>query len=272
MTPTPNLMICLRGEAEHLPYLQEITALEAGIELGSYGMVGIKSERDWNERLTTHASFRAEFQGALAIHGPFIGIEYAHIDHLIRDVVNRRLDMTFDVALQLKAQRVILHSGYTATTDAFKLQDDWLTRNVPFWQQEIHRWADSGIEIVLENETEQSPDILIRLVNEIDSPFLGLCLDVGHQHVFSEQTLPVWVQKMRNKLFHVHLHDNDRSGDKHWALGRGTIDFESFYEAIFQYAPHATMSLESVDTIEGKMNDLRKLAARFPSCDASHHG
>ena len=67
------------------------------------------------------------------------------------------------------------------------------------------------------------------------------------------------------RLLHVHLHDNDRSGDKHWSLGRGTIDFEHFYDALLQEAPDATLSLESTDTIAAKMGDLRKLAIRFVS-------
>jgi hypothetical protein len=41
-----NLMICMRGEPEHRPFLPEITELGGGIELGSYGLVGVQSEQD----------------------------------------------------------------------------------------------------------------------------------------------------------------------------------------------------------------------------------
>jgi sugar phosphate isomerase/epimerase len=266
MASTIQLMICLRGEPDQLPYLPEIAELGAGIELGSYGMIGIQSERDWNARLAMHKAVRTQFHGHLAIHGPFIGMEYAHIDYLIREVVNRRLDMTFDVAVNLNARRVVLHSGYTPTIDLFNLQDAWITRCVAFWQQEIRRWADAGIDIVLENETETSPDILLRLVNDVDNPFLGLCLDIGHQHLFSDLETAEWVRRMGQRLFHVHVHDNDRTGDRHWSIGRGTIDFESFYAAIMQHAPHVTMALETVDTMEVKIGDLRKLATDFASC------
>jgi sugar phosphate isomerase/epimerase len=228
-------------------------------------MIGIQSEQDWEARFAMHKAICTQFQGHIAIHGPFIGMEYAHIDHLIRDVVNRRLDMTFDVAVKLNAQRVVLHSGYTPTIELFKLQDAWLQRCVAFWRQEIRRWVDAGIEIVLENETETSPDVLLRLVNDVDNAFLGLCLDTGHQHLFSKLNIAEWVRRMGNRLFHIHLHDNDRTGDKHWSIGRGTIDFETFYAAILQYAPHVTMALETVDTMEVKMGDLRKLAAYFTS-------
>ena len=224
-----NLMICLTGEPEQLPFLPEIAGLGAGVELGSYGLFGIQSDRDWETRFTLHQAIRLQFQGALALHGPFLGMEFAHRDHLFREVVNRRLDMMYAVAGKLKASRLVLHSGYTPEVDLFNLQDSWLERNVEFWQREIRRWADAGVEIVLENDTQKSPDILVRLVNKVDHPSLGLCLDIGHQNVFSGLDAPEWVRRMGHRLSHIHLHDNDRTGDWHWPIGRGTIDFEPFY-------------------------------------------
>jgi len=262
-----NLMICLRGEPEQLPFLPHIAELGAGIELGSYGLIGIRSEEDWQMRFERHQALRAHFEGPIAIHGPFIGIRYAHIDHLIRDAVNRRLDRTFDVAVKLKASRVVLHSGYPPEMELFKLQDLWLMANVEFWRQEIRRWADAGIQIVLENETDQVPDHLVKLVDEVDNPSLGICFDIGHARLFSELDAPEWVRRMNRRLLHVHLHDNDGTGDCHWPLGRGTIDFEPFYAALLRHAAQATISLEVEDKLnmEIKMNDLGKLAARFGS-------
>lgn len=258
-----NLMICTGGEPEVLPFLPEIAGLGAGIELGSYGMVGVQSEQHWQARLALHRAIRSRFRGPIAVHGPFIGMQYAHIDHLLRDAVHRRLDMTFDVAVQLEASRVVLHSGYGPEIDLFALQGSWLERCGEFWQQEIRRWAGAGIEVVLENDTEQSPDPLVRLVGQVDSPFLGLCLDVGHQHLFSKLGAPEWVRRMGRWLHHIHLHDNDGTHDSHSPLGHGSIDLEAFYGAISTQAPQATISLEVVAGMEAKMADLRRLAARF---------
>ena len=260
-----NLMICMTGEPEMLSYLPAIAALGAGIELGSYGLVGVQSERNWGTRFKLHQAIRAQFQGTLAIHGPFIGMEYGHIDYLIQEVVHRRMDMTFNAAVELKASRVVLHSGYKLENNLFKLEDSWLKKNIEFWQREIQRWAEAGIEIVLENDIDKSPDLLIRLVKIVDNPFLGLCMDIGHQHVFSELDAVEWVRRMDQRLHHIHLHDNDRTGDNHWSIGRGTIDFEPFYNALIEHVPQATISLEVEDKMELKMGDLRKVAAYFAS-------
>lgn len=260
-----NLMLCLTGEEEQLPFLPEIATLGAGIELGSYGLIGVRSEQDWQTRLARHRAVRDQFQGAVAIHGPFLGMEYAHTDHLIRDAVHRRLDMTLDVAADLRAHRVVLHSGYTRDIDLFKLEDAWLETNVAFWSREIRRWADAGVTLVLENDTDMSPDMVIRLVDQVDNPYLRLCLDIGHLHVFSNLDAVEWVRRMGSRLVHIHLHDNDGTDDSHQSLGRGTIHFEPFYTAVMMHAPRATISLELKEPMDVKINDLRKLAARFAS-------
>ncbi len=258
-----KLMVCMTGEPEELLALPEIADMGAGIELGSLGMVGVRSEREWAERCAMHQNVRARFSGPLAVHGPFIGMIYGHIDCLIRQAVHRRLDMTLRAVESLGAERVVLHSGYGPEVDLFKSQEDWLARNVSFWQAEIRRWADAGIQVVLENDLEPIPDMMTRLVNAVDNPALGLCFDIGHQNMFSELSAPQWVRSMGPRLWHVHLHDNDRTGDHHWPLGRGTIDFELFYEVLGQQAPEATISLEVVDRVDVRMKNLRSLAARF---------
>ena len=138
-----NLMICMNGEPDQLPFLPEIASLGAGIELGSYGLVGVQSVQAWETRVAKHMAIRAEFPGMIAIHGPFIGMEYDCIDHMLLDAVKRRLDMTFDAAVKLEVDRVILHSGYKLENDVFKLQDSWLRRSAEFWRQEIGRWAEA---------------------------------------------------------------------------------------------------------------------------------
>ena len=258
-------MISMTGEPDQLPFLPEIAELGAGIELGSYGLVGVRSERDWQARIDLHKAVRAQFHGELAIHGPFVGMEFSHIDHYIRAAVQRRMDMTFDVARELRASRIILHSGYTPEMDYFNLQQVWLQGSINFWQAEIPRWADAGIEIVLENSIDKIPDLMVQMVNQIDNPFLNFCLDIGHQHMFSEVAPRGWIEMMAPRLTHYHVHDNDSTADSHWPIGRGTIDFAAFFADVSALTPHATLCIELFDTMEVKLADLRKLMGLFSS-------
>ena len=201
--------------------------------------------------------------GKTAVHGPLIGIEFAHQDYLLRAAIEKRIDMIFDVAKQLQTTRVVLHTGYTLETKSLGLEEKWYKRNVEYWKHEIGRWEGAGIEIVLENVVESSPDLITSLVTEVNNSYLGLCLDIGHVHYFSKESLPTWIMKMGKMLKHVHVHDNDGKADRHWSIGRGNIDFEEFYKAIEENAPQVTLSLEVVATMEKNMGDLKKMKERI---------
>ncbi len=260
---TLEYMICLQGEAEQHAYLPEISNLGAGIELGSYGLVGIKSWQDWKARFAKHKAIADKFQGKLAIHGPFLGIEYAHIDHLLCAAIQKRMDMTFNTARNLKASRVILHSGYRSENEIFQLDELWVNGNINYWKQEIKRWERAGIEVVLENDVEKDPELLVHLIEMVNSPSLQLCLDVGHLHYLSSIAAPDWVKRMGAYLKHVHIHDNDRKADHHWPIGKGTFDFEAFFSSIETCESNIILSIEIEDTMEVKINDLRKVMNRF---------
>jgi sugar phosphate isomerase/epimerase len=258
-----EFMVCLNGETDQHSYFSEIADLGAGIELGGYGLAGVRSQRDWDYRLEKHIMILNKFQGKAAMHGPFIGIEYSHIDHLIRESIQRRIDMTFNAACTLKVSRVILHSGYNLENEVFHLNEIWLNENINYWKKEICRWEKAGIEIVLENDVEKSPDLLIDLVKTVKSPSLQLCLDIGHLHYLSPYSSLDWVNRMGSYLKHVHIHDNDQKADRHWPIGKGTIDFEAFCSSIENNSPDITLSIEVEGTMEDKMNDLRRVINRF---------
>ena len=258
-----EFMVSLRGEIDEHSYLSEIADLGAGIELGGYGLIGVRSQKDWDSRIEKHILLVNKFPGKVAMHGPFIGMEYSHIDHLIRESIQHRIDMTFNAANTLKVNRVILHSGYSMENEVFFLNELWLAENVDYWKKEICRWEKAGLEIVLENDVEKSPDLLIDLVKAVNSPSLQLCLDVGHLHYLSPYSALDWVNRMGSYLKHVHIHDNDQKADRHWTIGKGTFDFEAFYPSIEKNSSNITLTIEVEGTMEEKINDLRKIINRF---------
>ena len=258
-----EFMISMRGSIDQHVYLAEIEKLGAGIELGSYGLIGVKSPSEWDLKINEHKKIVEIFKGKKALHGPFIGIGYAHFDCLIRTAIQQRIDMIYSVACTLDVSRVILHSGHSMEYDVFHLNEDWLRDNIVYWMKEINRWEKAGIEIVIENETEKNPDLLIRLVEEVNSPSLNLCLDIGHSHYLSLLPTTDWVRKMGRFLKHIHIHDNDQNADRHWSIGKGNFDFDKFFEFIEDNVPNVTLSIEIGGTMEDRINDLKKVISRF---------
>lgn len=258
-----EFMISMRGSVDEQIYLNEIATLGSGIELGSYGLIGVKSQEEWDLKFKDHKKIAEIFNGKKAIHGPFIGMDYTHMDYLIRSAVQERMDMTYSVAIELGVIRVILHSGHGLNNDVFHLNDEWLSQNIDYWKNEISRWEKAGIEIVLENETESSPDLLIQLVETVNSKSLNLCLDIGHSHYLSSLSTTEWIKKMGSFLKHIHIHDNDQKADRHWSIGKGNFDFDEFYKAVEENLSEVTLTIEVGGSMQERINDLKKVINRF---------
>jgi sugar phosphate isomerase/epimerase len=258
-----KFLICLKGDSEQHPFLPRIMELGAGIELQSYGMQGIVSETEWQKRVALHQEMIKDFQGDLAMHGPFIGMDYNHLDHLIDAAINKRMDMIYDTVRQLGARTVVLHTSFTTELERFSLEEQWFKKMAEFWQREILRWAGLGVTVVLENVVEKSPNTMVRLAEAVENPFFGLCLDIGHQNIAGGLTAGAWIERMGGRLRHVHLHDNNGKKDEHLPIGRGTIDFQPIFRALHRFAPEAALSLEVDSDIETKVNNLADVIERF---------
>jgi sugar phosphate isomerase/epimerase len=248
--------ICFQGDSEQLQFLPKIISLKAGLELHSYGLKGIQSKQEWENRLKLHREVLKLYNGPLAVHGPFIGMEFSLIDELINEAINRRMDMTYLMASEFKINTVIFHTGYSNSEKEKELDLPWLRKSINFWKEEIRRWESEGIHIALENSIERDPTLMIALVDEIGSEYLGLCFDIGHCNIYSIEPPDVWIRKMAHRLFHVHLHDNDGTADQHLPVGKGKIKFRPIFSALSTFSPNAMLSLEAQVDMETKVANL----------------
>ena len=241
-----EFMVCALGTPEEEPFIPLIKNHVDGVELQNYGLKGALSISAWNEKLSQHKKISAKLPGRLAVHGPFFGMDYTCQDHLIRAAVKKRMDMTFQMVRELRPDTLVLHAGWSEELRRFSLGDKWIEENAGFWKQEIPRFADIGVRIVLENVMEHSPDMGIELVDTVSHDHLGLCLDIGHAHLASDLAPARWVKQMGARLKHVHLHDNHGKRDDHLPAGEGSINFDTFFEALHKWAPEVTVSLEVI--------------------------
>lgn len=252
-----DFMVCLSGAPKERAMLPELARLGCGIELQSYGLVGIRSEAAWDERRRLHAELARGFTGALAVHGPFIGMQFQHDDHLFNDVITRRMDMTFDAVRALGAKTLVLHTGYNGDLMLLRLGGLWLERSAAYWSREIVRWQAAGVRVALENLIEPTPELMVELIDRVNNPSLGLCFDTGHGRLYGRLSLEKWVEAMGPRLFHVHAHDNLGEKDDHFGIGQGTIDFAPFVRALHTHAPRATISLETTLEPAEQLENLR---------------
>ena len=97
---------------------------------------------------------------------------------------------------------------------------------------------DAGLRFAFEYKPKETrnfslianADGALRLVDQVKSNNLGILLDTGHA-LYAKEDLPMTVEKLDKKLFHVHVCDN--YGDWDDDLPPGTVhDFTEFFKAL----------------------------------------
>lgn len=184
--------------------------------------------------------------GRLWLHAPFAELTPCAIDPLVRDVAHRRFRQALEAAQALGIRRMVFHGGFIPHV----YYPEWyVEQSVQFWQTFLHD-VPPDMLLVLENVMEPSPDTLVSIVQQVNDPRLGLCLDVGHANTCVSTTPPeAWVAPMAPYLRHVHLHSNEGDTDLHGTLGTGTVPMGNVIDAVLRAAPQATFTIENQNAL-----------------------
>jgi sugar phosphate isomerase/epimerase len=100
-------------------------------------------------------------------------------------------------------------------------------------------------------------DELDQVFNNVPSTHLGLALDIGHANLL-EGGVESWIEAFPEKIFHLHLSDNDGVLDQHLAVGDGSINFGDTFDRLKSVGFSGTATLE-VGNDENKLKSLNYL-------------
>ena len=190
------------------------------------------------------------------VHAPFMDLSPGGADAKIKSATVERLQQTLTAAAFFSPRMITFHPGYNKW---------YFDGNIPFWlESSLHTWrpiveraGQLGMHLALENVFEEEPSGLKRLLDEISSPRLGFCFDIGHFNLFSTVSMEDWFTGLGKHMREVHLHDNRKTADDHLPVGEGEIDFALFMRLvhdcgvslIYTVEPHRVEDLER--SIEG---------------------
>lgn len=175
------------------------------------------------------------------LHGPYSELFPCAIDPKVRDVARLRYQQSIEAAQRYGAKKVILHAGFNSEM----YYPIWFTRqSIQFWRNfEI----PEDITVCLENVREDTPEILLEILQAVDKPNLRMCLDIGHANVHSKVPPLDWIKTCAPVLDHFHVHNNDGSVDSHQPLTEGNIPIMTLLQEIDWSCPDATVTLELMD-------------------------
>lgn len=136
---------------------------------------------------------------------------------------------------------------------------------------------EAGVRVAFENTKIKGYQEYV--LKHIQGDHVGICLDSGHYHAHFHDELDFTL--FQDKIFCVHLHDNDGSDDQHLLPFDGTIDWEQLMKQLNKcnYTGPITMELvyrndylhmDVVDFFQkgyevgNKLEQMRKNASRKP--------
>lgn len=201
-----------------------------------------------------------DWNPAVTLHAPFLDLNPGAVDPMVRSVTQVRFRQLLHVASILKPRTAVFHGAYDRWRYGGR-EDIWLNNSLDTWHKVMDTAANVGMRVAVENVFDEDPGALGQLIEAIARPDFGFCFDTGHFNLFSTVSMEAWFERLGPHLVEVHLHDNDGKADAHWALGRGTIDFEKFFRLIRKQAaiPVYTIEAHDKDDVETSLERVRAL-------------
>jgi sugar phosphate isomerase/epimerase len=190
------------------------------------------------ERINNLRRLSEEFGISLSLHTPFTMNPSDKIP-IIRDANIAYLKRCVTVAHELNATHVTTHVGYSLGFRTWK--QEALTRLVVNLKQILQDCQKLEVKLAIENVNPMpegselfylgdSIEECDYLLSELDSPYLNLCLDIGHANT-NEGPL-AYIHKFGKKIINVHFHDNNGKTDDHLDVGEGTVPWKEVAESL----------------------------------------
>ena len=145
------------------------------------------------------------------------------------------------------ASTLVLHTG------SLGLYDPSSRGDVPAIKRLAKEAQDIGVQLALENGRDSLwafDWVLDALGSDPDKTNLGICIDIGHAHLSEDagrQPIRAYLERYRESLTHLHLHDNLGKEDDHRLPGKGSIDWHAVFQTLeaIGYAGPAVLELHS---------------------------
>ena len=106
------------------------------------------------------------------------------------------------------------------------------------------------IRLALENHTPaflddpvgHSPEEFDWLMENIESEWVGRTLDISHAHIAGR--IDDFIARPFDRVFNVHLHDNNGLNDQHLPIGQGTVPWDCVFAQLADACHNGPLTLE----------------------------
>jgi len=171
----------------------------------------------------------------------------AHPDEARRVGDIERLAAHIRISGKLGIRDVVIHPGVYA--NCMETAESWaqlMAHNVEAFRRLGDLAGECGVRICLENTLGpgfRTPQELFDLLDAIDHPAMGICLDTSHANVARLDMVEA-IRALSSVHLVTHISDNDHSGDQHRTPFYGSIDWRATVAALREIGYDGLFNLE----------------------------
>lgn len=190
----------------------------------------------------------------VVLHLPF-GFRNDLCDEEEYDVIIQRMKDAIDYSKQFNVEKLTLHLGACKKDGVYKDREKLVAKSI----ETVKLLCDYAYpqNIMIENmptdaEIGYSPEEIKHIITKSNRSNIKFILDFGHANV-SEYKSAIYINELKEHLYHLHINDNDESRDQHKPIGSGNVEFDKLFRMLSDYK-----ELYCLEIIYKDHNDLRQ--------------
>jgi len=227
-----------KGVIESLELIKEagFNYIEIWAGIGKEGRFLHYDYHDWDYTKRLKEKLKELALEVVSLHAPFSPeLDISQVEEEERNFAVSEIEKAIDVLEFLGGDILVFHPSTAPSHFENLIQKMYRLSQAKRSIREALRYCqDKPIRLALEN---QLPHILcgysvdlLKLVWEINSQKLGVCLDTSHANL-AENVSEV-VKKFGNWIISLHVSDNLGSSDEHNVPGKGNINWQLFVNTL----------------------------------------
>ena len=199
--------------------------LNCGIEISRFGRLA-DIEDNFEKNKKEYKAILADFKNEITLHGFFSNLNIAAKDPLISEISKKRYYQSLELASEFDVTTVVFHTCFNNLLKHKEYQQMFFLKNIEFYKDFILDFEDLGIMATIENVHEPNSEFIRNLVAAVNSPNLGVTIDIGHCNLHSDIKPSEWIKDYGIMLKHMHFHNNFKDEDSHSSLLKGSLDIK----------------------------------------------
>lgn len=140
--------------------------------------------------------------------------------------------------------------------------------NVKLCVENVYDWDKSVNPKKIRLVYYSYPENLRKLIDKINSPYVGICLDTGHMNL-AKVLQSKAIEIFNDKLFVLHIHDNYGVKDDHFRINEGNINWKDFFNSLKKINYAGVFNLEikplstEIDFYQKAIDDLKLKVQKY---------